>query len=144
MRKLAMGWMCLIAAVVFCAGSAQAAGSLSGFVTKNSAALPNAYVDVIDSGSNFQEVQTGPGGAYTMSGLAPGNADVYCYAPDGVKFIEHPVVNVPDRGAAITDYNWSFCAEWVLAKKNGAIVPNVHPVLNDKNPTRYDHVRPSA
>jgi len=38
-----------------------AAGTLSGGVTKNSAALPGAYIGVTDSRGDFQEVQTESG-----------------------------------------------------------------------------------
>ena len=76
MRKLVLSWTCLVIAVVFCAGGAEAAGTLSGTVTKNSVALPNAYIDVMDSGNGFQEVVSGPTGAYSSRSVGqPGRGD---------------------------------------------------------------------
>jgi len=106
-------------------------------VTKNSTALPNAYIDVIDSGSNFQEVQTGPTGAYAVSGVAAGNADVYCYSP-GNMTIGHQVKNVPEGGSATANFDWSVGDVWGTVKKNGSILANAHVMLNDINNNWYD------
>jgi len=119
----------------FCA--AWASGTISGTVTKNSAALPSAYIDVMDSGSGFQEVQSGPDGAYAVTNVAAGNADVYCYAPDN-KLIEHRVVNVPEGGTATASFDWSVGRVWGVVKKNGQPLQNAHIVLNDRNTNWYN------
>ena len=68
-----------------------AAGSVTGTVTKNSAALSGARVNVIDSLNVSRETTTSGTGAYTISGVADGDANVYCYSPN-TKLLEHRLV----------------------------------------------------
>ena len=118
-------------------GGARASGTVSGMVTKNAIALPGAYIDVVDSAANFREVQASPDGSYTVSGLAAGTADIYCYSPDS-RTIGHQVKILPDAGTVTVNFDWSVGDVWGTVKKNGSIVANAHVMVNDANSNWYD------
>ncbi len=115
-----------------------AAGSVTGTVTKNSAALSGARVNVIDSLNVSRETTTSGTGAYTISGVADGDAHVYCYSPN-TKLIEHRIVTI--AGAALTaNFDWQVGDISGTIKKNGSVLPNAKVKIIDVNNNWYEAI----
>lgn len=115
-----------------------AAGPVTGTVTKNSAALSGARVNVIDSLNVSRETTTSGTGAYTISGVADGDAHVYCYSPNN-KLIEHRIVTI--AGAPLTaNFNWQVGDISGTVKKNGFLLPNAKVKIIDVNNNWYEAI----
>ena len=115
-----------------------AAGSVTGTVTKNSAALSGARVNVVDSLNVSREATTSGTGAYTVAGVADGGAHVYCYSPNN-KLVEHRIVTI--AGAALTaNFDWQVGDISGTVKKNGFVLPGAKVKIIDVNNNWYEAI----
>lgn len=128
----------LLAVLIASSVPLYAAGSVTGAVTRNSAALSGATVKVIDSLNVSRETTTSGTGAYTIAGVADGDAHVYCYSPNA-KLIEHRIVTI--AGAPLTaNFDWQVGDITGTVKKNGFALPGAKVKIIDINNNWYEAV----